>query len=296
MTAQAPRPLRAIIHSPILSHSVSPGGGGVAGRRLPSSGQSPGAENPRGQLRARPGRRSGTWDPRGGRPLPQQGQEVTAAGRHVPEGPLLVPPAARAGDLGAAARAGHLLRATGVRPPPDGPRGPALTRHRPSTNTRGSRWQAMVALGRSCRSTSSISQSMKLQSPPPSSASATPGNGAKGRSVNPGRAPAASAAWAASPSRGPATPSSIPAPARPRRRRRARAPGPRSLPSADSAVNPLAVAQLGQTQPPRAAGSPLFPAAPRPAPGAELPRTERGPFKAGPRRVTVSRPAGRDGQ
>lgn len=95
-------------------------------------------------------------------------------------------------------------------PPRDG-----LTRHRPSTNTRGSRWQAMVALGRSCRSTSSISQSMKLQSPPPSSLSVAPEKGAKGRSVTtPGRASAASAA---TPSRGPARPSSIPAlaPARP---------------------------------------------------------------------------------
>lgn len=154
----------------------------------------------------------------------------------------------------------------------------------------------MVALGRSCRSTSSISQSMKLQSPPLSSASATPGNGAKGRSVNAGRAPAASAAWAASPSRGPATPSSIPAPARPRRRRRARAPGPRCLPSAAAAVNPLAVASQAVTV--RAARADAAPARrpARPVPGAELRRTQRGPFKAGPRRVTVSRPAGRDGQ
>lgn len=75
----------------------------------------------------------------------------------------------------------------------------------------------MVALGRSCRSTSSISQSMKLQSPPPSSASDAPENGAKGLSVTPGCA-RDSAASAAARSRGPATASSIPAPesARPR--------------------------------------------------------------------------------
>ena len=39
--------------------------------------------------------------------------------------------------------------------------------HRPSTNTHGSEWQAMVDLGGSCRPTSSSSQLMKLQSSPP---------------------------------------------------------------------------------------------------------------------------------
>lgn len=149
---------------------------------------------------------------------------------------------------------------------PDDPPGPALTRHRPSTNTRGSRWQAMVALGRSCRSTSSISQSMKLQSPPPSSASAGPERGAKGRSVTPGRA-RASAASAAAPSRGPATPSSIPAPARPYAPQRA-APGsragasrvpvcarlaaPRLTPSGSRGGRRRAVTRLPATRPPSA--------------------------------------------
>lgn len=252
MRARAPRPLRVLIHPLIGSYFIYLEGRGVAGRWLPTPRQSRGAENAPGWLRARGpagAREPGTllecdpnlnWDRRGPR-------QVGHGCRHVPDGPLPAPSAARVGGLPQAGRdvdAATRAASTSVRPPPDGPRGPDLTRHRPSTNTRGSRWQAMVALGRSCRSTSSISQSMKLQSPPPASASGAPEKGAKGRSLTPGRArfSAASAVSAASPNGGPATPSSIPAPARPRRLRRARAPDPRALPSAGSAVNPLTIA------------------------------------------------------
>ncbi|XP_062938341.1 uncharacterized protein LOC134365904 isoform X5 [Cynocephalus volans] len=74
----------------------------------------------------------------------------------------------------------------------------------------------MVALGRSCRSTSSISQSMKLQSPLLSSASA-PGEGREGPQRHPG--PRSRLGRLRScPEPGPASRSSIPAlvPARPR--------------------------------------------------------------------------------
>lgn len=303
-TARAPRPLRVLIHPLIGSYFAYPQGRGVAGRRLPTPRQSRGAENAPGWLRARPGMCSGTRDPPRVRPQPQLGQEGTAAGRPgVSPRPRWSPPrpVGGAGWRDAPSQPGprrchpcRLLWATSVRPPPDGPRGPDLTRHRPSTNTRGSRWQAMVALGRSCRSTSSISQSMKLQSPPPPSASGAPEKGAKGRSLTPGRArvSAASAVSAASPNGGPATPSSIPAPARPRRLRRVRAPDPRALPSAGSAVNPLTIA----SQPAAVTSAPgdgfcettqsaavLRGAPPAQPPGRSSAGFSAEPFKAGPR-------------
>lgn len=139
----------------------------------------------------------------------------------------------------------------------------------------------MVALGRSCRSTSSISQSMKLQSPPPSSASAARENGAKGRRVIPGRArtSAATAASAASPSGGPATPSSIPAPARPRRLSplahrilaSSRLPAPRLTPSRSRRTSGSHYGS-GRRRLCETGGPPRFPAAPRPpSPGGGAP-------------------------
>lgn len=250
---QSSRPLRVLIHPLTVSYlvplpaRVDNGAGASLGGRLPALVK--GQALPSGELRRRPGRCSGTGSPRSA-PRPSRGYHPirTGGARGGAPGDVAASPAVASAlrrrpgleklpwagrDRGAALRPAPPPLGNKCPPAARRPARPGLTRHRPSTNTRGSRWQAMVALGRSCRSTSSIAQSMKLQSPPPSSASAAPENGAKGRRVAPGRA-RASAASAASLSGGPAAPSSIPAPARPRRLSRARAREPGALPSAGS--------------------------------------------------------------